>query len=220
MKIFQSLLVVLIAISLSACTVRNAPTPLSCAIAGAGIGAAGAGTIYAEEEDSEGFEEVAAAAGIGAAAGALVGLGVCMLFNEEAAPPPPAPKPAPLPEILENVGDPCEGVVQLQMIHFDFDSAKIREEGKPLLRGLAQALQRCPQRLVRVEAHTDSIGSEAYNLSLSDRRASSVYMFLTENGVPASMLESKGFGEAEPVASNETEAGRKKNRRVELEPLR
>jgi outer membrane protein OmpA-like peptidoglycan-associated protein len=219
MKIFQSLLVVIIAISLSACTVRNAPTPLSCAIAGAGIGAAGTATLYAEDNDNKDSDEVAAAAGIGAAAGALIGLGVCMLFNEEAA-PPPAPKPAPLPEILEDVGDPCEGVVHLQMVNFGFDSATVTDDAKPILTALAAALQRCPQRLVRVEAHTDSIGSEAYNLSLSDRRASSVYMFLTENGVPSSMLESKGFGEAEPLASNETAAGRASNRRVELEPLR
>jgi len=219
MKIFQSLLAVLIAISLSACTVANAPSPMSCAIAGAGVGAAGGAGYYANDDDDNDFEDVAAAAGIGAAAGALVGLGICMLIDEEPAPPPPAPKPAPLPEILKDIGDPCEGVVQLQMINFDFDSAKIRDDAKPLLNGLATALQRCPQRIVRVEAHTDSIGSEQYNLALSDRRAASVYMYLTENGVPASMLQSKGYGESEPIASNETEEGRAKNRRVELEPI-
>jgi outer membrane protein OmpA-like peptidoglycan-associated protein len=105
------------------------------------------------------------------------------------------------------------------MINFDFDSATIREDGKPVIDGLAQALQRCPQRLIRVEAHSDSIGSEQYNLALSDRRAAAVYMYLTEHGVPEAMLESKGYGAAEPIASNETEEGRAKNRRVEIEPI-
>ena len=216
MKIFQSLLVVLVAISLSACTVQNAPSPLSCAIAGAGVGAAGAAAGYSADGNDRDLDEVAAAGGIGAAAGALIGYGICLLIDEEA-PPPPAR--APLPKILEDVGDPCEGIVQLQTVNFDFDSDKLRSEILPVLDALAVALQRCPQRLVRVEAHTDSIGSEEYNLALSDRRAAAVYMHLTGAGVPSSMLESKGFGEAEPIATNETEEGRSDNRRVELEPI-
>jgi OOP family OmpA-OmpF porin len=216
MKIFQSLLVVLIAISLSACTVQNAPSPLSCAIAGAGVGGAGAAAGYSADDDDADLDEVAAAGGIGAVAGALIGYGICLLIDEEAPPPPPR---APLPKILEDVGDPCEGIVHLQTVNFDFDSDKLRSEVLPILDGLAVALQRCPQRLVRVEAHTDSIGSEEYNLALSDRRAAAVYMHLTGAGVPSSMLESKGHGEAEPIATNETEEGRSQNRRVELEPI-
>jgi OOP family OmpA-OmpF porin len=219
MKTIQTLLIALIAIGLSACTVKNAPSPGACAIAGAAIGGAGTAGIYSDQEDDKDSEDVAAAAGIGAVAGALLGYGVCMLIEEEEAPPPP-PEPEPLPEILSDIGDPCEGIIQVRTIRFDFDSAEIRTDAMPVLDALATALRRCPQRLIRVEAHTDSIGSEQYNLALSDRRAASVYTYLTEHGVPTSMLESKGYGESEPVASNDTEEGRAMNRRVELEPIR
>lgn len=70
-----------------------------------------------------------------------------------------------------------------------------------------------------IEGHTDDRGRDAYNLNLSDQRAASVRSYLTGKGIPASRLESKGFGEARPVASNKTAAGRQENRRVELSIL-
>jgi outer membrane protein OmpA-like peptidoglycan-associated protein len=69
---------------------------------------------------------------------------------------------------------------------------------------------------VRVEGHTDSVGSDETNLTLSQGRAESVMKYLTDKGVDASRLEAKGFGESKPLADNKTEEGRAKNRRVEF----
>jgi OOP family OmpA-OmpF porin len=69
---------------------------------------------------------------------------------------------------------------------------------------------------VLIEGHTDSKGSDAYNLSLSDRRAKSVYDYLTSRGVDPARLSSIGKGESMPIADNETEEGRQQNRRVML----
>ena len=67
-----------------------------------------------------------------------------------------------------------------------------------------------------IEGHTDSVGSDAYNLKLSDRRAKSVYDYLTSRGVDPGRLSSIGKGESAPIADNETEEGRQQNRRVML----
>jgi outer membrane protein OmpA-like peptidoglycan-associated protein len=67
-----------------------------------------------------------------------------------------------------------------------------------------------------IEGHTDSIGTEAYNLALSDRRAKAVFDYLTSRGVSPDRLKSKGFGESQPVAPNDTAEGRQLNRRVML----
>ena len=70
--------------------------------------------------------------------------------------------------------------------------------------------------MVEVAGHTDSMGSEAYNQGLSERRAQSVQDYLVSKGVKAQRLTAKGYGESMPVASNDTDAGRAENRRVEL----
>jgi outer membrane protein OmpA-like peptidoglycan-associated protein len=73
-----------------------------------------------------------------------------------------------------------------------------------------------PNTRFLIEGHTDSQGSDAYNLKLSDERAASVKNYLIEKGLPASRLSSEGFGETKPVANNATAAGRQQNRRVEI----
>ncbi|MCB9742874.1 MAG: OmpA family protein [Alphaproteobacteria bacterium] len=100
-------------------------------------------------------------------------------------------------------------------IYFEFDSAEIKKESYPLLDEVAQILIDHPELTkLLIEGHTDSKGSDAYNLKLSDDRAMSVMNYLVVAGVNPSRLESKGFGETEPIADNGTEAGREKNRRV------
>jgi outer membrane protein OmpA-like peptidoglycan-associated protein len=73
-----------------------------------------------------------------------------------------------------------------------------------------------PSLHVSIEGHTDSVGSDEYNQDLSERRAQSVRDYFVRGGIPASTVDARGFGKAEPVASNETPEGRQQNRRVEL----
>lgn len=102
-------------------------------------------------------------------------------------------------------------------VTFGVDRADIQPQFVRVLEGVATILNRYPQTLVDVIGHADSSGAADYNLSLSERRASSVAMFLTDRGrvLPGRMFV-QGRGEAEPVASNDTLEGRAQNRRVEI----
>jgi outer membrane protein OmpA-like peptidoglycan-associated protein len=99
---------------------------------------------------------------------------------------------------------------------FDFDSAAIRLDAERALTDVAAVLAGYPNRPARIEGHTDSIASEAYNLDLSKRRAESVRAWLVAHGADAKRLTTAGLGESRPVADNATAAGRQKNRRVEI----
>jgi outer membrane protein OmpA-like peptidoglycan-associated protein len=99
---------------------------------------------------------------------------------------------------------------------FDFDSDAIRADAERTLTEVAEVLQAYPGRPVRIEGHTDSIASDAYNQALSERRAAAVRKWLGAHGVEAGRMSTAGFGESRPVAGNETAAGRQENRRVEI----
>jgi outer membrane protein OmpA-like peptidoglycan-associated protein len=101
-------------------------------------------------------------------------------------------------------------------ILFPFNSADVLPAGRENLRQLAQSLQRYPGTEVLIVGHTDNVGSDAYNLQLSQRRAESAKSYLVSMGIPAERIRTAGKGESEPIASNETEAGRQQNRRVEV----
>ncbi|MCA9562955.1 MAG: OmpA family protein, partial [Myxococcales bacterium] len=98
-------------------------------------------------------------------------------------------------------------------INFDYDSADIRPESRVVLDALFQGLQGVEGAIV-IEGHTSSEGSEAYNQSLSERRAQSVVDELVGRGLSASQISASGRGEDEPIAPNDTETGRSMNRRV------
>jgi OOP family OmpA-OmpF porin len=138
---------------------------------------------------------------------------VCSFFGSPAAPPPPPPPPvAPAPAPVQ---DNC-GRIVLRGVNFAFDSAEIDPSSSVVLDAAADQLKECQNVAVRVEGHTDSVGSESYNQGLSERRAEGVQSHLVGRGVSASRLTAIGFGESQPVASNDTEEGRALNRRVEL----
>jgi outer membrane protein OmpA-like peptidoglycan-associated protein len=110
-----------------------------------------------------------------------------------------------------------EVVIQLPgAILFDFDSANIRADADRALTDVSQVIKAYAGRPVRVEGHTDSISSDDYNQSLSERRAASVVSWLSAHGIERARLASAGFGEKKPVATNDTAAGRQLNRRVEV----
>ena len=104
------------------------------------------------------------------------------------------------------------------MVHFDFDSARIRPESHALLDEFVKALQSPSLSEVRmiVAGYTDSKGSDAYNQKLSQRRAQAVKDYLVRRGISNTRLIARGFGEEFPIASNATEEGRAKNRRSEF----
>jgi len=99
---------------------------------------------------------------------------------------------------------------------FDFDRAELKPEFKPTLDRVAEVLRDDPNLRITIIGFTDSIGSEAYNLRLSQRRADATAAYLTSRGVSPSQIVTDGLGESEPRASNDTAAGRAQNRRVEI----
>jgi len=107
--------------------------------------------------------------------------------------------------------------VELSGVYFAFASANLRAESDDTLTQLAAALSSLPGWRFRIEGHTDAIGSDASNLTLSQRRAEAVRSALvTRFGVPTAQLTTEGFGEKRPRETNDTDAGRARNRRVEL----
>ena len=100
---------------------------------------------------------------------------------------------------------------------FDFDKADVRADAATALAKVATIIRAYPNGTAALEGHTDSKGDDAYNQRLSERRAESVRRWLAEKErVDGAKLTARGFGESRPVASNDTDAGRQKNRRVEV----
>jgi outer membrane protein OmpA-like peptidoglycan-associated protein len=100
---------------------------------------------------------------------------------------------------------------------FDFDKSTLRPTAKVKLDTAAKTLAEMGYPAIIISGHTDWIGTEAYNIKLSDRRANSVKKYLEEKGVPADKMTAQGFGETKPIATNETAEGRQQNRRVEID---
>jgi outer membrane protein OmpA-like peptidoglycan-associated protein len=107
-------------------------------------------------------------------------------------------------------------VVTLGDILFDVDQATLNPGGELQVARLADALRQMPERNVLIEGHTDSMGSDAYNDDLSQRRADAVEDLLIMQGVEPTRVVTRGYGERLPVATNDTAAGRQQNRRVEV----
>jgi len=99
---------------------------------------------------------------------------------------------------------------------FDFNKATLKPEAKNQLARVLQVLKDQPGAQVDIAGHTDSIGSDAYNMKLSKARAESVATYLVQNGVPRQNIRTEAFGKRNPIASNATAEGRAQNRRVEI----
>ena len=110
----------------------------------------------------------------------------------------------------------AEGHVRIYGINFDLDSDHLRADAKPAIDQLLSALKANPSWHVGIEGHTDATGNAAHNLDLSQRRAASVKSALVAAGIATDRMTAAGFGQAKPVAPNDTAIGRAQNRRVEL----
>jgi outer membrane protein OmpA-like peptidoglycan-associated protein len=107
-------------------------------------------------------------------------------------------------------------IVSLADILFDFDKATLRRDVEFNLVKIATILNQFGEMGILIEGHTDSIGTDEYNLGLSQRRAKAVYDFLASQDVAESRMSWEGYGESRPVADNDTDEGRQQNRRVDL----
>ena len=114
--------------------------------------------------------------------------------------------------------EPAEAVRVELDVKFDFDKSVVKEESYSDIQNLADFMKQYPQTSTVVEGHTDSIGTDAYNQGLSERRANAVRdVLVNQYGVEGGRINAVGYGESQPVADNATEAGRAVNRRVEAE---
>src|SRR5215469_3024952 len=136
-----------------------------------------------------------------------------------AAQPSPPPPPPPPPVVPTPPPPPPRADVILEGVTFATNSAVLTESSKPILNDAAKGLRQDPKLVVEIQGHTDSTGSPGYNLGLSQRRAESVREYLISQGVSASQLTAKGYGQTQPIASNSTAAGRAQNRRVVMHVL-
>ena len=152
-------------------------------------------------------------------------------------PPAPPPEPAPPPPpadtdrdgvtddvdkcpqtpvgvAVDSVGCPRKGSITLEGVTFEVNSARLTAGSLTILDGIAVDLKKYPRLQIELQGHTDSSGSDKHNLTLSQQRANAVQAQLVEQGVLASQLVARGYGESQPIDDNATDAGRARNRRV------
>lgn len=118
---------------------------------------------------------------------------------------------------VDNEGCPDWQTLQIPNIYFDFDKSSLKPEGKAELDNLANQLLSSKEYVIEVGGHTDNIGTEEYNMGLSERRAQAVVKYLLSKGINNAYVNSEYYGEDKPAVKNDTRANRKLNRRVEFE---
>jgi OmpA-OmpF porin, OOP family len=180
--------------------------PVVCGIAGGLIGGSIGYAVSGESDEDTGIA-------VGGASGAAIGALLCADHTPE---PEPVAEPEPMPEPEPAPVQEFEPVVLSSEVTFAFDSAEIRPGAHQTLQDVATTLRDNPDLRVRIEGHTDSVGSPQYNVGLSQRRADSVRDFLVSQGIAEDRMTTRGYGEERPVATNETDEGRAQNRRVEI----
>lgn len=173
---------------------------------GAGTGAVLGGVVSSRGDRSKG---VLIGAAVGATVGGLIGR---QMDQQEAE----------LRRQMEGTGVDVQregDTIRLQApenITFDTNRADIKPQFRPVLDQLAMSISQYPGTIVRVEGHTDSTGSAAYNQALSENRAASAAGYLIQRGVNNTRIEAVGYGFTRPIADNNTVEGRAQNRRVEI----
>ena len=214
MKRFAGSLALASAIAVTGCSTVNPYTgekQTPKATSGAAIGAVAGALIGIATSDSakERKERALAGAGIGAVTGG--GVGYYMDVQE-----------AKLRQKLEGAGVSVtrdgENII-LNMpgnLPFATDSTNVKSSFDPVLDAVAEVLNEYKSTMIQVAGHTDSTGGDRYNLLLSQQRAQAVSNKLSGYGVEQVRLDTVGFGETQPIASNNTASGREQNRRVEL----
>ena len=131
----------------------------------------------------------------------------------------PAPAPVPPAPVVVAAPAPVLTMTLQAGTLFDFDKSVLKPAGKAALDGLVTDMSKVNVETLIAVGHTDAIGTDGYNRSLSLRRVEAVKAYLVSKGVPADRIKTEGKGESQPVASNQTREGRTQNRRVEIEVM-
>jgi outer membrane protein OmpA-like peptidoglycan-associated protein len=176
---------------------------------GAIIGAASGAAVGAAVGNATGSTAKGAIIGaaVGGTAGAVIGHQMDQQAKEIKQEIPGA--------VVERVGEGLQVTFESGLL-FPYDSDVLTAQARQNLNTLASSLDKYPNTDIIVVGHTDAVGSDEYNLSLSERRANAAVNYLVSRGVARSRLRAAGRGESEPVAANDTDAGRQQNRRVEV----
>ena len=239
-KLYRIALVLLMGSLAAGCANQEVkPATVLCPLLGATLGAGIAAGGFGGDDAGP----MAAGAVLGAAAGYFL-CREKPVETPAPAPTPVAPAPAPKPvaaapkdsdgDGVIDANDKCPGtpagvkvnaegcpevgttLMSLQGVNFDTDSAKLKAESTTILDQAVEVLNQQAAVSVRVEGHTDSRGSDAYNQKLSEKRAKSVLDYLVSKGIGAARLTSAGYGESKPLVANDSAANMAKNRRVDL----
>jgi outer membrane protein OmpA-like peptidoglycan-associated protein len=125
---------------------------------------------------------------------------------------PPKQEPA----IQTAVPTKPDSLIVLNEVLFAVNSYKLRPELYPKLDSIVMFLRKNPSTKIEISGHTDNTGSESHNLKLSENRADAVAEFVVDKGIDTSRVTFNGYGSSRPIASNDTDQGRRKNRRVEI----
>ncbi len=208
-RLFASVLILVIVSGCAASKPWGQGAILGGLTGAAALGTAGgviAGNVTPPFTDQD--KDRGAGVAIGLFTGAIIGAVVGHVFFDPEVEPEAPPAVAPIEKTK----------IILRGVRFGFDSAVVPDAARPVLEQAGLLLGENPDVQVEVQGHTDSVGSDAYNLALSRRRAESVRAVLISGGVAASRLLVEGLGKNDPVATNETAVGREQNRRVELVP--
>jgi len=176
---------------------------------GAAMGAAGGGVLGGVIGNATGSTARGAIIGavVGGAAGAIIGHQMDQQAKELEVAIPGA--------TVERVGEGIAVTFSSGLL-YAFDSEAIRPEAGANLQQLAKSLVAYPNTSLLIVGLTDTVGTDAYNQALSERRATAAMQYLTQYGVASSRVRTAGRGETEPVFSNDTDAGRERNRRIEV----
>ncbi len=175
------------------------------AVIGAGTGAA-MGAVIGKTAGNTAAGAIIGAT-VGGAAGAIIGNQMDKQAEE-------IKKEVPDAEVIHNPGE--EGIVInfTSKVLFGFDKYSLTDKSKSTIQDLAKVLNKYPDTDLLIQGHTDSQGSDEYNQTLSENRAGSVADYLKTQGVSNTRINTIGYGKTQPIATNETDAGRAENRRV------
>jgi outer membrane protein OmpA-like peptidoglycan-associated protein len=237
MQINKYLALTAVGFFLTGCTMSKNEAALVGALTCGAIGG-GAGATIAHQGVEGKHRNEAAGAAIGAVTGALLCGGLGYLLAQEPKPPPPAPPPPPPPAPKPTPPPPpppppppaapkptppppppapkVERTIILDDVLFDFDKSAVKPEAAAILDRLVAFMNENKDKKVSLSGHTDNVGTDAYNVKLSDRRWMSVKDYVVKKGVDGGRVSGQGFGESKPIADNKTAEGRSKNRRVEI----